>query len=94
MMGGNTRCAMTTGKPINRQWIYILKDGTSVVEWEEDLVQDLLSGDFLHPSRSEFSHPIRDDELNILLRAGRIDRYDAREVYLNSLPEQMRRMLD
>jgi len=94
MMGGNLRCTMATGKPINRQWIYMLKDGTSVIEWEEGLVQDLLSGDFLRPAKSEFSHPIRDDELDMLLRAGRVDRYDAREVYVNSMPEQLRRTLD
>jgi hypothetical protein len=85
---------MATGKPINRQWIYTLKDGTMVVEWEEDLVQDLLSGDFLRPSENDFSHPIRDDELSMLLRAGRVDRFDTREVYVNSLPEHPRRMLD
>lgn len=85
---------MPTGVPINRQWIYVLKNGTFVVEWGEDLAQDLWSGDFLHPIRSEYSHPIRDDELELLKRAGRVESYDAQRVFVFSLPEPPRRTME
>lgn len=80
--------------PISRQWIFILKDGTPVVEWEDGLVQDLLTGQFVHSAQGDYSHPIRDDELEMLRRAGRVDYFDARQVYIYSLPEPPRRMLD
>jgi hypothetical protein len=85
---------MPTGMPISRQWIFILKDGTPIVEWEDGLVQDLLTGKFVHSAQGDYSHPIRDDELEMLRRAGRVDSFDARQVYVYSLPEPPRRMLD
>jgi hypothetical protein len=85
---------MPTGIPINRQWIYILKNGSPVVEWGEGLAQDMLSGEFLHPAEGDYSHAIRDDELEMLKRAGRVESYDAQQVYIYSLPELPRRMME
>lgn len=85
---------MPIGKPINRHSIYVLKDGTPVIDWDDGLVQDLLSGDFLHCSRGELNHAIREDELEMLIRAGRVEGYDARQVYVYALPEPPRRTLD
>jgi hypothetical protein len=54
------------------------------------LAQDILSGDFFTSKRSADSHPIRDDELEMLVRAGRVERFDTRHVYIFSLPERPR----
>ncbi|UCD99156.1 MAG: hypothetical protein JSV42_00075 [Chloroflexota bacterium] len=81
---------MQSGVPIDRQWIYVLEDGRPIIDWGEDLIQDILSGDFFPAKRSEDSHPIRDDELDMLKRAGRVERFDARHVYIFSLPERPR----
>ena len=80
--------------PISRQWIYILTDGRAVIEWAEDTLQDLSSGEFIPPAEATYSHPIQDDELDMLRRAGRLDHFDSREVYIYSLPERPRRTLD
>ena len=85
---------MPIGKPFNRHLIYVLNNGTPVLEWDEDLAQDLLTGDFIHCTRSDLSHSIRDDELDILVRAGRVERFNEREVYIYALPEPPRRTLD
>ncbi|MGW8224986.1 MAG: hypothetical protein ACWGOY_04595 [Anaerolineales bacterium] len=81
---------MPSGVPIDRQWIFVLDDGRPVVDWGDDLIQDLLGGDFLESNREDPGHPIRDDELELLKRAGRIERFDSRHVYIFSLPERPR----
>jgi hypothetical protein len=81
---------MPSGVPIDRQWVYVLEDGRPVIDWGDDLLQDLLSGDFLNSDRGDDGHPIRDDELEMLTRAGRIERFDSRHVYIFALPERPR----
>ena len=81
---------MRNGVPFDRQWVYVLEDGRPVIDWGDDLLQDLLSGDFINSSRGDDGHPIRDDELEMLQRAGRVERFDSRDVYIFSLPERPR----
>ena len=81
---------MPSGVPFDRQWVYVLEDGRPVIDWGDDQLQDLLSGDFISSDRGDDGHPIRDDELEILKRAGRIDRFDSRHIYIFALPERPR----
>ena len=85
---------MPSGVPIDRQWVYVLEDGRLIIDWGEELVQDMLSGDFFTHERSADSHPVRDDELQMLVRAGRVERFNARYVYIFSLPERPRPTLE
>ena len=79
---------MPSGVPIDRQWVYVLEDGRPIIDWGDELVQDMLNGDFFTNERSDDSRPIRDDELEMLRRAGRVERFNARHVYIFSLPER------
>ena len=81
---------MPSGLPIDRQWVFVLEDGRPVVDWGDELVQDLLRGEFFSGEESKISHPIRDDELEILKRAGRIERYNSRHIFIYTLPERPR----
>jgi hypothetical protein len=85
---------MPSGVPIDRQWVYVLEDGRLIIDWGEELVQDMLSGDFFTNKWSADSHPVRDDELEMLRRAGRVERFNARHVYIFSLPERPRSTLE
>lgn len=85
---------MPIGKSFGRHLIYVLNNGTPVLEWSEELAQDLFTGEFIHCTRNELTHAIRDDELEILVRAGRVEHFDEREVYIFALPEPPRRTLD
>jgi hypothetical protein len=85
---------MPIGKSFGRHLIYILNNGTPVLEWTEELAQDLFTGEFIQCNKADLSHAIRDDELDILVRAGRVERYDDREVHIYALPEPPRRTLD
>ncbi len=65
-----------------------------IIDWKEELVQDILSDDFFTNERSADSHPVRDDELEMVLCAGRVERFNARHVYMFSLPERPRPTLE
>lgn len=85
---------MPSGVPISRQWVYILKNGTMVFDWGDGLAQDLLSGDFLQFDRGDISHTIQDDELELLKRAARVERYDQERVYVYFMPEPPRNTIE
>jgi hypothetical protein len=83
---------MINGTPINRDWVYVLQNGTVVIEWEVGNLQDVQTGEFL--KEGEYGHPIQDIELERLKLLGRVDKYDARTVFLRALPDFKRRTLD
>ena len=85
---------MPSGVPFERQFIYVMKDGSAVIDWGDELVQDLISGEFIKPNKSDYSHPIQDEELEMLRRAGRVERFDARQVLIYSLPERPQKTIE
>ncbi|NPV68983.1 MAG: response regulator [Anaerolineae bacterium] len=78
------------GAPIARHLVFILRDGTFVVQWDADRVQDLLSGRLLPFQDSDYGHPVSDADLERLREAGRVSHFDRAYVWLHALPEQQR----
>lgn len=85
---------MTGGTPIEKQYVYVLRDGSFVVDWGDGQVQDLMTGEFRPCVEADFGHIIYDRELDILVRRGRVVDYNSQKVFLAPLPEGGRRMLD
>lgn len=85
---------MITGTPVLREFVFVMDHGQCVVDWGEGLVQDLLSGDFISDPDTRYCRPLGDVELDQLVKAGRVSRYDSRMVYLTALPESKKRTLD
>lgn len=83
-----------SGTPINRQWVYMMNDGSPVIDWGDGKVQDMYSGEFAPFEERNYSHGITDRELDVLKNAGRVDSYDSQNVYVNSLPEPPRDMIE
>jgi hypothetical protein len=54
---------MPSGVPIDRQWVYVLEDGRPIIDWGDEVVQDILSGDFFTSEKSDDNHPIRSDSM-------------------------------
>lgn len=80
------------GLAVPRHLVFVLKDGSFVVQWEIDRVQDLLTGE-THPFRDvEYGHAITDQELNHLRDAASVAGYDPAYVWLYALPEGERRL--
>ena len=85
---------MAGGTPINRQWILALKNGMIVIDWGDGLFQDVRTGDFLSVLEAEISHHILNEELDWLIRIGRVSTYTTTTVWFPSLPERPQRTID
>lgn len=73
---------------IPRSRVFVLLDGTFVVRWSENRVQELESGHYRVFEKRDFGAPITDYELNQLKNAGLVERYDKEVVWLTSLPDR------
>lgn len=73
--------------PVPRRRVFVLKDGAFVVQWEENRVQDLLSGKYRSFSAETAGNPISDYELSQLKNVGVVDRYDMELIHLCPTPD-------
>lgn len=69
--------------PVPRNRIFVLSDGMFVVQWEENRVQDLLSGRYYPYSDTHFGNAITDYELGQLHNSGIVEDFDEELVYLS-----------
>ena len=74
---------------IPRNRIFVLADGTFVVQWEENRVQELLNGRYRNYDDTQFGNAITDFELNQLVRSKVVEHYDEELVALSSLSNIM-----
>ncbi len=80
-----------TGFPVPRHTVIALKDGSLVVQWDEDRVQDLLTGEYLPFDRKQYSHTVTDPELDRLISEGSVEHYNQQFVWLYSLTAKSKR---
>lgn len=85
---------MADGTPVNRQWVLVLKDGAIVIDWGDNLFQDVRQGDFIRVEEKEISHHITNEELDWLIRIGRVKSFNNLTVWFSSLPERPQRTID
>jgi hypothetical protein len=74
--------------------VIVLHSGVIVIDWGDDSFQDVHSGEFIHCKEDEISHHIQDDELDVLMHSGKVDRYDAKFIYVLGLPERHQRTIE
>jgi hypothetical protein len=72
--------------PVPRNRIFVLSDGTFVVQWEVNRVQALVNGRYYPYDPDLYGNAITDWELNQLQNSGVVDSYDDELVYLSPLP--------
>jgi len=76
---------------IARHQVFITNDGNYVVQWDDDLVQDIYSGEYLEfDDRHDYGRMLNDHELKQLKNNGRVERYNRQYVWLMPLPEATR----
>jgi hypothetical protein len=73
---------------IPRHQLFVLYDGTFVVQWSENRVQELENGNYRAYSRQDYGTPITDYELNQLKAVGLVEHFDGDNVWLCPLPER------
>lgn len=69
---------------IPRDKVFVLRDGTFVVQWETNQIQNLVSGKYLPFDDSQYGYAITDYELNQLKHIGIVAHYDAIQVTLSA----------
>jgi len=66
-----------------------MNNGEVIIDWGDNVFQDVYTGEFLKPKNKDFSrHLIQDPQLDYLKKVGIISDYDHSTVYFNSLPER------
>lgn len=78
--------------PVPRKRVFVLDDGTFVVQWEAHRVQSLLSGRYFQYKKERFGAAISDYELNQLRNNGTISHYDDELVYLSPQPNTIHQL--
>jgi hypothetical protein len=78
---------MPAGYAINRQLVFVLRNGTVIVDWGNGWGADLDRGEFIQFKEQDASHSVQDDELESLKRMGLVVDYDQSQVYFTYIPE-------
>lgn len=85
---------MPSGVPVPRTMLLSLKSGDIVVDWGNNRIQDIITGDFVSLEDGDDGETVHDGELEIMKKNGQILSYDARMVYIGPLPEPPIRTID
>lgn len=85
---------MPGGTPVQRQWILVLRNGVVVVDWGDNLFQDVDNGEFVQVERTEISHSAQNLDLELLKRSSRVSKYDANQAWFINLPERPASLMD
>jgi hypothetical protein len=75
------------GTPVGRNWIVMMHNGVTAIDWGDGQFQDAVSGDFFNAVESNVSHRATNANLDWLLQIGRIDDYNDIYVYFIGLPD-------
>jgi CheY-like chemotaxis protein len=78
------------GSAVSRHLVFVLADGTPVVQWSERQVQEILTGRYRPYTEADFGRPITDFELAQLQDNGSVEFFNRTYVWLFSLPEGRR----
>jgi hypothetical protein len=73
---------------VPRSVVFVLMDGTFVVRWSENRVQELETGNYRDYDSHDFGAPITDYELKQLKSAGLVVDYDLDVVWLCTMPDR------
>ncbi len=78
------------GSAVPRHQVFVLDDGSFVVQWTDASVQDLLTGKYRDYKPVDFGHRVANDELERLKDGSVIEDFDHAYVWIYALPEQQR----
>lgn len=78
---------MPAGFAVNRQVVFVLKNGAIVVDWGNGYGADLQRGEFIQLNELDISHAVQDDDLESLKRMGLVTEYNQSMVYFTYIPE-------
>lgn len=71
-----------TGSPIPRHYLFVLRDGTVVVQWVAHKVQEITTGVFRPYTGVDYGHAVTNEELDWLVAHQHVSHYTPRYVWL------------
>jgi hypothetical protein len=75
------------GTPVGRNWVVMMQNGITAIDWDGGMFQDAISGEFFKVTESTICFPASNADLDWLQRSGCILGYDETYVYFTNLPD-------
>lgn len=73
---------MPDGVPVSRQFVLITQKGNCVVDWGNNVYQDIYTGERIVLADNEYTYSVKDIELMMLKQYGIINDFDQVTVYV------------
>jgi hypothetical protein len=73
---------MPDGVPVSRQFVLITQKGNCVVDWGNNVYQDIYTGEKIILAENEFTYSVKEIELMMLKQYGIINDFDQVTVYV------------
>jgi hypothetical protein len=73
---------MPEGVPVSRQFFLVTQKGNFVVDWGNNVYQDVYSGSKVELEETDFTYMVKDDELMMLKQNKVICDFDQYTVYI------------
>jgi len=73
---------MPEGVPISRQFFLVTQKGNFVVDWGNNIYQDVYSGEKVELEETDFTYMVKDDELMMLKQNKVICDFDQYTVFI------------
>lgn len=73
---------MPEGVPVSRQFFLVTQKGNFVVDWGNNVYQDVYSGSKVELEETDFTYMVKDDELMMLKQNKVICDFDQYSVYI------------
>ena len=73
---------MPDGVPVSRQFILVTQRGNCVIDWGNNIYQDIYTGERIKLGEKEFTYMVKDSELMMLKQYGIINDFDHLTVYV------------
>ena len=76
---------MPEGVPVSRQFFLVTQKGNFVVDWGNNVYQDVYSGEKVELEETDFTYTVKDDELMMLKQNKVICDFDQYTVFIYPL---------
>ena len=73
---------MPDGVPVSRHFVLVTQKGNCVIDWGNNIYQDIYSGEKVVLEEKEFTYVVKDSELMMLKQYGIINDFDQFTVYV------------
>lgn len=78
---------MPDGVPVSRHFVLVTQKGNCVVDWGNDIYQDIYTGEKIVLDEKEVTYVAKDSELMMLKQYGIINDFNQHTVFVYPMPD-------